>query len=99
MFTTISQRTYCTDFALSVQISSGSLITKMTLSRTTNILVGFRSVAWAPEIPSTSGAFAGYWRVITRVDLTKNYPINSSPGMQLSMKILFQEKNVPSVKS
>lgn len=86
-FTTVSQRTYCTDFALSVQISTGSLITKMSLSRTTNILVGFKSYSWASEIPSTSGAMVGTWRVITRVDLTKNYPINSSPGN-------FSDKNV-----
>lgn len=80
LFTTINQRTYCTDYALSVQISTGSLITKVNIARTANIVVGFYSNAWAPEIPPTSGAFVGWWRVITRVDLTKNYPINSSPG-------------------
>lgn len=62
----------------------------MSLSRTSNILVGFKSNTWAPEIPPTSGAMLGYWRVITRVDLTKNYPINSSPGKTfLLSKILY----------
>lgn len=51
----------------------------MNLARTADIVVGFKSNTWAPEIPPTSGAFVGYWRVITRVDLSKNYPINSSP--------------------
>ena len=80
LFSTISQRTYCTDYSTLVQISTGSLITKMFLAHTTNILVGFMSRAWADEIPSTSGIMNGYWRVITRVSLSTAYPLNSSPG-------------------
>lgn len=80
LFSTISQRTYCTDYSTLVQISTGSLITKMLLARTTDILVGFKSGQWATEIPSTSGAMAGNWRVITRVSFSATYPLNSSPG-------------------
>lgn len=82
-FSPVSLRTYCTDFSTTVQISTGSLLTKMSLLRTTNIVVGFKSSAWANEIPSTSGAMGGNWRVITRVDLTKTYPLNSSPGRDI----------------
>ena len=78
-FVNISQPTYCTDFSTAVQISSGALIKKMTVSRTTNIVVGFVGYAWASEIRDSTGASAWYWSVITRIDLTRKYPINSSP--------------------
>jgi len=89
LFSLISLRTYCTDFSTTVQISTGSLLTKQTLARTTNIVVGFKSYAWADEIPSTSGAMSGYWRVITRVSLSATYPLNSSPGKNVLMIFSF----------
>ncbi|CAF4467428.1 unnamed protein product [Rotaria sp. Silwood2] len=82
-FTTISQPTYCTDFSNAVKISSGALISRMTLDRNTDILVGFIGSAWADEIKQPSNAGATYWRVITHIDLTQKYPINSSPGINL----------------
>ncbi|CAF5031394.1 unnamed protein product, partial [Rotaria sp. Silwood1] len=80
-FTTISQVTYCTDFSTAVQISSGALIKKITLDRNTDILVGFTGNSWAPEIKTSLDGVADYWRVITHIDLTQKYPINSSPGI------------------
>ena len=71
-----------------VQSSSGALIKRLNLSRTADIIVGFASVAWASEIIRTNGTTsASSWRVLTRIDLSKNYPINSSPGMK---SILFR---------
>lgn len=53
----------------------------MTVSRNTDIIIGFASAAWAAEIIRTGGTTtASNWRVVTRIDLTKNYPINTSPG-------------------
>ncbi|CAF4922066.1 unnamed protein product, partial [Rotaria sp. Silwood1] len=78
-FNTISQVTYCTDFSTAVQISSGALIKKITLDRNTDILVGFNSSAWASEIKTSLNTAANGWRVITHIDLTQKYPINSSP--------------------
>ena len=80
-FVDISQPTFCTDFATSVQVSSGALIKKINLTRTTNIRAGFASLAWAGEIRTLTGAAANSWNVVTRIDLTQKYPINSSPGM------------------
>lgn len=80
-WTLISEPTFCTDFSSIVQISSGALIKKQILDRSTNILVGFASAAWADEILTSTGSFASYWSVITRIDLTQKYPINSSPGI------------------
>lgn len=80
-FSTISDYTYCTDFSIAVQISSGALIKKMSLSRSTNIVIGFQGVAWAGEIKKSSGAGASSWFVVTRIDLTQKYPINTSPGI------------------
>ena len=82
-YSTIIERTYCTDFSNSVQISSGALIKRITISRSTNILIGFTGSAWASEILLGTGAYANFWRVVTKIDLTKNYPINSSPGESL----------------
>lgn len=79
-WTTISQPTFCTDFSPAVQSSSGALISRRFLNRNTNIRVGFASSVWAPEIRTNTGAQANNWRVITRIDLTQKYPINSSPG-------------------
>lgn len=86
-FIPIIERTYCTDFSTAVQISSGSLIKKMVLQRTTNILVGFVGVAWASEIRMSNGFSAVDWRVLTRIDLTQKYPINSSPGRTSSLTV------------
>ena len=83
MFTAFSERTYCTDFSISVQSSSGALIKKMNLSRSANIVVGFYGVAWASEIRLANGISAATWSVVTRLDLSKNYPINSSPGNEI----------------
>ena len=83
MFVPINERTYCTDFSNAVQSSSGALIKRITLSRSTNIIVGFVGSAWAPEIKLANGNGASAWNVVTRIDLTKNYPINSSPGKSL----------------
>ncbi len=80
LFQDNSARTYCTDFSIAVQISTGSLLIKQTLSRSTNILIGFTGSAWASVIISSSGALSGNWHVISRIDLTNAYPLNSSPG-------------------
>ena len=82
-FTTISQRTNCTDFSTSAQISSGALIQKLNLSHTTNIVVGYYGAAWPVQILMTNGAPANYWSIVTHIDLTQGYPINSSPGTVL----------------
>lgn len=86
----INQPTYCTDFSTAVQISSGSLIKKVNLNRNTNIRVGFASYAWASEIRTGTGAAASDWSVMTRIDLTQKYPINSSPGMCFELKSIHQ---------
>ena len=83
-YSPISERTYCTDFSNSVQISSGALIKRITISRSSTILIGFTGSAWANEIKLSNGAAASNWRVVTKIDLTKNYPINSSPGISLT---------------
>lgn len=88
-FTNIFLQTYCTDFSSEVQSSSGALITKMTLSRTANIIVGFNSSAWATVIKTSTGAASSTWKVMTRIDLTQSYPINSSPGTVLLDHITF----------
>lgn len=80
-YVTINQRTYCTDFSTSVLTSSGSLIKRMTVSRTTNIIISFASVAWATEIRMANGVTASSWSVATKIDLTQTYPLNSSPGI------------------
>ena len=80
-FVLINEPTYCTDFSTIVEISSGSLIKKLNLNRNTNIVVGFASYAWATEILTSTGISARDWSVLTRIDLTQKYPINSSPGM------------------
>ena len=82
-YVTIQELTYCTDFSLAVQISSGSLITRMTLDRSTNIVVGFDGYAWATTIKTSTGGTASFWEVDTHIDLTQKYPINSSPGRTL----------------
>lgn len=87
-WTLISEPTFCTDFSLAVQISSGALIRKRVLNRNTNILVGFARNTWADEIRTGSGAQAIYWSVTTRIDLTQKYPINSSPGNLFPIKYL-----------
>lgn len=80
-FTTIRERTYCTDYSSAVASSTGALIKKMNLSSTTDIIVGYVNAAWATEILKTNTTTtASTWRVVARIDLTKNYPINSSPG-------------------
>lgn len=79
-FATIRERTYCTDFSRTLDLSSGALIKKITLDRTANIIVGFNSTAWAPVIKTNTNLSASTWKVLTRIDLTKTYPINSSPG-------------------
>lgn len=79
-FSAFSDYTYCTDFCNAVQISSGALIKRMNLSRTSNIVVGFTGSAWASEIKSSSGVSASLWYLVMRIDLTQKYPLNSSPG-------------------
>ena len=79
-YTDITARTYCTDFSPLLDLSSGSSITRRTVSRNTNILVGYASGAWASEIRATSGGAANNWRIITRINLGAKYPLNSSPG-------------------
>ena len=82
----VNRSTFCTDFSSAVQISSGALISKRTLNRNANILVGFASYAWATEIRTGTGLAASDWSVMTRIDLTQKYPINSSPGIFLHKK-------------
>ena len=82
-YVTIQQLTYCTDFSLAVQISSGSLIKRVTLNRNTNIVVGFYGGNWASEILNASSLPALGWEVDIHIDLTQKYPINSSPGRTL----------------
>jgi len=53
----------------------------LNLNRNTTIVVGFASYAWATEILTSAGISAWDWSVLTRIDLTQKYPINSSPGM------------------
>ena len=80
-FTSITSRKFCTDFSIAVQSSSGSLITRRTVDRNTNIIAGYVSGDWANEIRSTAGGPPGGWRILTRIDLTQKYPINFSPGI------------------
>ena len=80
-FAFIQEQTYCTDFSIALQSSSGALIKSRTIDRNANILIGYYSSAWAPEIQTALGVSAGAWRVITRIDLTQKYPINFSPGI------------------
>ncbi|CAF1460585.1 unnamed protein product [Rotaria sordida] len=92
-FSTFSDRNYCTDFCNIVQISSGALIKKMTLNRNTNIVVGFTGGDWATEILKTSSNTSALrWAVVTRIDLTQKYPINSSPG-----KFLEKQKTITDI--
>ena len=79
-FAEIRERTYCTDFSRTLDLSSGALIKKITLARTADIIVGFNSTAWASVIKTNTGSATSTWKVLTRIDLTKTYPINSSPG-------------------
>ena len=79
-FNRIRQMTFCTDFTRVLDLSSGALISRVNLNRTTNMLVGYASWAWATEILDHTGVSASDWRIITRIDLTQKYPINSSPG-------------------
>lgn len=80
-YTDITVRTYCTDFSPLLDLSSGSSITRRTVSRNTDILVGYVSGAWANEIRATAGGFANTWRIITRINFGSKYPLNSSPGI------------------
>ena len=80
-FLSITNRSYCTDFSIAVQSSSGSFIRKQTLNRNSNIIVGYVNGDWANEIKATAGGPPGGWRILTRIDLTQKYPINSSPGI------------------
>jgi hypothetical protein len=82
-FVTINQITYCTDFSPQVATSSGSLIKRLTLARSTNIVIGYSSSAWAAEIRLANGASAAIWSVMAKIDLTQGYPLNSSPGMSI----------------
>lgn len=82
-YTYILERTYCTDFSPLLDLSSGSSITRRTISRNTDISVGYVSGAWADEIKTTSGVAAVMWNIITRINLSVKYPINSSPGILL----------------
>ncbi|CAF3815350.1 unnamed protein product [Rotaria sp. Silwood1] len=92
-FSPFSNYNYCTDFCNIVQISSGALIKKMTLNRNTNIVVGFTGGDWATEILKTSSnTSASGWAVVTRIDLTQKYPINSSPG-----KFLEKQKTITDI--
>lgn len=80
-FLSITNRSFCTDFSIAVQSSSGSFIRKQRLDRTSNIIVGYVNGDWASEIKATAGGPPGGWRILTRIDLTQKYPINSSPGI------------------
>lgn len=81
LYTRIRERTYCTDYSPTLQSSTGAVISRRTISRNSDIIIGFASGAWAPEILRTNSTSSAWdWRVVTKIDLTKNYPINSSPG-------------------
>ena len=82
-FTTVSQRTYCTDFSNVTQSSSGAVLVNRTLARTTNIIVGFVSSAWSPDIRMPNGTNASNFRIVTRIDLGQGFPINTPPGSVL----------------
>ena len=56
----------------------------MTVARSTNIIVGFTSAAWATEIRMANGVTASTWSVMTKIDLTQTYPLNSSPGSSIT---------------
>ena len=82
-FTTVSQRTYCTDFSNVAQSSSGALLSRKNLAQTTNIVVGYVSTAWSPEIRMANGTSASNFRVVSRIDLGQGFPINTPPGSVL----------------
>lgn len=91
LFSLIRERTYCTDYSTTVQSSTGALIKKVILSRNTQIIVGFVSAAWAPEIIATgTNSSAGWWHVLVKIDLTTT-PINSSPGRTICCILVCQE--------
>ena len=79
-FSTVNQSNLCTDFSPSTQTSSGELLTRKTLVGTTNIVVGFESTAWSPEIQMANGTSASHFRIVTRIGLGQSSPINTPPG-------------------
>lgn len=81
-FTTISQPTYCTDFSMTTQTSSGALNKKLILPLITNITVGYTGASWPSQIRMANGAQANNWRLITRINLRPRPDgfINSSPS-------------------
>lgn len=80
-FTTIRQPTYCTDFSTFLGTSSGALMTKVNLTRTTNITIGFTGNTGLPStIQQPNGAPVSIWRLLARINLGATYPINTSPG-------------------
>lgn len=93
-FSSITDRSFCTDFSVAVQSSSGSLIQRRTLNRNSNIIVGYVSGDWADEIKATAGGAAGGWRILTRIDLTQKYPINFSPGMFSEYRMSLLIRNI-----
>ena len=90
-FTTISQRTYCTDFSTLLGTSSGALMKKINLARSTNITVGFTGTSWPSVIRKPNGAVASSWRLVTRINLPQTYPINVSPSIILFSNIIVYE--------
>lgn len=96
-FSMILVQQYCTDFNLMLDLSSGAMITQITLQRTTNIVVGYSDSAWSNEIKNAAGNSAGAWSIITRIDLTQKYPINSSPGLKiLRIEFIFNSISIKS---
>lgn len=79
-FTTISERMYCTDFSTLLGTSSGALMKKMNLTRSTNIIVGFTGTSWPSVIRKPNGSVASSWRLVTQINLPQTYPINTSPS-------------------
>lgn len=79
-FTTVNQSNFCTDFSRVTLTSSGSLLIRRTLARTTNIIVGYVSTAWPAEIRMANGSSASRFRVVSRIDLGQGTPINTPPG-------------------
>ena len=82
-FTVISQRTYCTDLSTVAQISTGALITRINISRSTNMTIGYVGAAWPNSMRMASGLPANNWSVVTRINLTQSFVMNSSPGKVL----------------
>ena len=79
-FSTISERTYCTDFSSLFSISSGGLISRINLTRNATINVGFTVSSWLNKIRTSNNISANNSALVTRIDLTQKNPINTPPS-------------------